>query len=338
MTSTLIAFNLKQQYPGSSVISQILVAIDCRGRVTMVMYLDEADVRAALNWEDLILAMENALTDFSAGRVMQPVRNWLTIEEGNRYWGMMPAVSEHAMGLKLVSFYPRNAGTDAPTVMAMVVLVRPETGEPLAVMDGRTITAMRTAAVSAAVTKRLALPDSRVLALLGSGIEAASHLEALARVRKFEDVRVWSRTRDHAEAFAARYGAKAMDAESAVRGADVIVTATPAREPILKGAWLKPGAHVNAIGAPMPTWRELDDQAMGNRVVVDSREAVRKESGDVILSNAQIYAEVGELFAGSKAIPVSETTVFKSVGIAIEDVATAKLVFDATLRRRNAGH
>jgi len=338
LTSTLIAFNLKQQYPGSSVISQILVAIDCRGRVTMVMYLDEADVRAALNWEDLILAMENALTDFSAGRVMQPVRNWLTIEEGNRYWGMMPAVSERAMGLKLVSFYPRNAGTDVPTVMAMVVLVRPETGEPLAVMDGRTITAMRTAAVSAAVTKRLALPDSRVLALLGSGIEAASHLEALARVRKFEDVRVWSRTRDHAEAFAARYGAKAMDAESAVRGADVIVTATPAREPILKGAWLKPGAHVNAIGAPMPTWRELDDQAMGNRVVVDSREAVRKESGDVILSNAQIYAEVGELFARSKTIPVSETTVFKSVGIAIEDVATAKLVFDTTLRRRNAGH
>jgi len=294
----------------------------------MVMYLDEADVRAALNWEDLILAMENALTDFSAGRVMQPVRNWLTIEEGNRYWGMMPAVSERAMGLKLVSFYPRNAGTDVPTVMAMVVLVRPETGEPLAVMDGRTITAMRTAAVSAAVTKRLALPDSRVLALLGSGIEAASHLEALARVRKFEDVRVWSRTRDHAEAFAARYGAKAMDAESAVRGADVIVTATPAREPILKGAWLKPGAHVNAIGAPMPTWRELDDQAMANVVVVESREAVCKESGDVILSKAQIYAEVGEIFAGSKSIATSETTVFKSVGIAIEDVATAKLAYD----------
>jgi ornithine cyclodeaminase/alanine dehydrogenase-like protein (mu-crystallin family) len=304
----------------------------------MVMYLDEADVRAALNWEDLIVAMENALTDFSAGRVMQPVRNWLTIEEGNRYWGLMPAVSEHAMGLKLVSFYPRNAGTDVPTVMAMLLLVRPETGEPLAVMDGRTITAMRTAAVSAAVTKRLALPDSRVLALLGSGVEAASHLEALACVRKFEDVRVWSRTRGHAEAFAARHGAKAMDAESAVRGADVIVTATPAREPILKGAWLKPGAHVNAIGAPMPTWRELDDHAMANRVVVDSREAVLKESGDVILSHAQIYAEVGELFSGSKTIRVSETTIFKSVGIAIEDVATAKLVFDVTSRNRNAGH
>lgn len=300
----------------------------------MVMHLNEADVSAALRWDALIAAMECALTDFSAGRVVQPVRNWLTIEEGNRYWGMMPAAAEDAMGLKLVSFYPCNAGTDVPTVMAMVLLVRPETGEPLAVVDGRTLTAMRTAAVSAAVTRRLASPDSRVLALLGSGVQAASHLEALARVRKFDEVRVWSRTPKHAQAFAARHGARAMDAESAVRGADVIVTATPAREPILKGAWLKPGAHVNAIGAPMPTWRELDDEAMSNRVVVDSRDAVWKESGDVILSNAQIYAEAGELFAGSKSIPASETTVFKSVGIAIEDVVTAKLVFDAACRSR----
>ena len=300
----------------------------------MVMYLNEADVRAALRWDELIAAMEGALADFSAGHVVQPVRNWLTIEEGNRYWGIMPAAAEDAMGLKLVSFYPCNAGTDVPTVMAMVLLVQPDTGQPLAVMDGRTITAMRTAAVSAAVTRRLASPESRVLTLLGSGVEAASHLEALTRVREFDEVRVWSRTPAHAQAFAVRHGARAMDAESAVRGADVIVTATPAREPILKGAWLKPGAHVNAIGAPMPTWRELDDEAMANRLVVDSREAVWKESGDVILSKAQISAEAGELFAGSKSIPVSETTVFKSVGIAIEDVVTAKLVFDAALRSR----
>jgi ornithine cyclodeaminase/alanine dehydrogenase-like protein (mu-crystallin family) len=296
----------------------------------MVTYLDEAAVRAALRWDDLIAAMEHALSAFSAGRVLQPVREWLTIEEGNRYWGIMPAVGEDAMGLKLVSFYPRNAGSDVPTVMAMVFLVRPDTGEPIAVLDGRTITAMRTAAVSAAVTKRLASPDSRVLALLGSGVEAASHLEALSHVCKFDEVRVWSRTREHAERFAARHGAKAMDAESAVRGADVIVTATPAREPILKGTWLKPGAHVNAIGAPMPTWRELDDQAMANLLVVESREAVWKESGDVILSKAQIYAEVGELFAGEKIISPTQTTVFKSVGIAIEDVATAKLAYDLT--------
>jgi thiomorpholine-carboxylate dehydrogenase len=123
-----------------------------------------------------------------------------------------------------------------------------------------------------------------------------------------------------------------MDVESAVRGADVIVTATPAHTPFLKGAWLKRGAHVNAIGAPMPTWRELDDEAMANVVVVESRDAAVRESGDIILSNARIEAEVGELFAGSKTIDAAQTTVFKSVGVAIEDVATAQLVFDVVSR------
>jgi ornithine cyclodeaminase/alanine dehydrogenase-like protein (mu-crystallin family) len=148
-------------------------------------------------------------------------------------------------------------------------------------------------------------------------------------VRQFDDVRVWSRTPKHAERFAEEHGARAMDAESAVGGADVVVTATNAREPILTGAWLKAGAHVNAVGSPIPTWRELDVEAMANVLVVDSREAVMKESGDVILSNAQIYAEIGELFSGAKPSPVSQTTVFKSVGLAIEDIAAAKLVFDA---------
>jgi ornithine cyclodeaminase/alanine dehydrogenase-like protein (mu-crystallin family) len=302
-----------------------------------MMYLHETDIREALRWEDLIGAMERALVAYSSGRVVQPVRNWLTIEDEKRYLGIMPAASEDAMGVKLVSFYPGNAGTDVPTIMATVLLFRPDTGEPLAVMDGSLITAMRTAAVSAAVTNRLASKDSRVLALLGSGVAANAHLEALASIRNFDEVRVWSRTPEHADRFAAQHGAqKAMDAESAVRGADVVVTATPAREPILKGAWLKPGAHVNAIGAPMPAWRELDDEAMANVVVVESREAVWKESGDVILSNATIYAEVGEIFAGSKPARPRETTVFKSVGIAVEDVAAAKLAFDAVSRRRDA--
>ena len=300
----------------------------------MVMHLDEADVRAVLRWDELIAAMEAALAAFSRGSVLQPVRNMLTIEEGKRYLGIMPAVSDHAMGLKLVSFYPANAGTGVPTHMAMILLFRPDTGEPLAVMDGRLITEMRTAAVSAAVTKRLASPDSRVLALLGSGVQAKAHLEALARVRDFDEVRVWSKTPEHAKRFARERNARAMDAESAVRDADVVVTATAAREPILKGAWLKPGAHVNAVGAPRPTWRELDDAAMANLLVVDSREAVLKESGDVILSKAAIYAEVGEIFAGAKKVPVSETTVFKSVGIAAEDIAAARLVFDAASQRK----
>ena len=292
-----------------------------------MLYLTDDDVSGALQWGPLIRAMEGALTAFSSGRVNQPPRNWLTVEEG-KYWGVMPAVGDEAMGTKLVSFYPCNASIGMRTVMSTVVLFRPETGEPLAVMDGRALTAMRTAAVSAAVTRRLSSPASRVLALLGSGVQAASHLDALRHVRPFEEIRVWSRTPEHAERFAARHGARAMDAESAVRGADVIVTATPAEAPILKGAWLKPGAHVNAIGAPMPTWRELDDAAMANVVVVESREAVLQESGDLIVSKARIHAEAGELFAGSKTIAATETTIFKSVGMAIEDIAAAKLVFD----------
>ena len=292
-----------------------------------MMQLDEPAVRAVLNWDDLIGAMEDALVAFSSGRVLQPVRNMLSIEEGKRYLGIMPAVTQDAMGVKLVSFYPGNAGTGVPTHTALIVLFRPDTGEPLAVMDGRLITEMRTAAVSAAVTKRLTSPDSHVLALLGCGVQARAHLEALSHVCTFDEIRVWSRTPEHARRFAEEHAATAMDREHAVRGADVIVTATNALEPILKGAWLKQGAHVNAVGSPRPTWRELDDQVMSNIVVVDSREAVLKESGDVILSGANIYAEVGEIFAGGKPSPVSETTIFKSVGIAVEDIAAARLVF-----------
>jgi ornithine cyclodeaminase/alanine dehydrogenase-like protein (mu-crystallin family) len=227
------------------------------------MHLGEADVRAVLGWDALIARMESALAAFSPGRVIQPVRNMITIEEGRRYLGVMPAVAEDSMGLKLVSFYPGNAGTAHPTHLAMIMLFRPETGEPLAVMDGRLITEMRTAAVSAAVTKRLASPESRVLALLGSGVQATAHLEALSRVRRFDEVRVWSRTAEHARRFAAAHGARAMDAEAAVRGADVVVTATNALNPILRGAWLKCGAHVNAVGSPRPTWRELDERGHG---------------------------------------------------------------------------
>jgi ornithine cyclodeaminase/alanine dehydrogenase-like protein (mu-crystallin family) len=292
------------------------------------MHLDEDAIRYVLHWDRLIPAMEAALAAFSQGRVLQPVRQMLTIEEGRRYLGIMPAVAEAAMGAKLVSFYPGNEGSAAPTHMAMIALFRPDTGEPLAAMDGRLITEMRTAAVSAAATRYLAAPDSRILALLGSGVQARAHLEALSQVRDFREVRVWSRTAAHAERFAAEHGARAMPIEAVVRGADVVVTATNSLEPILKGAWLKPGAHVNAVGSPRPTWRELDDAAMANTVIVDSREAALKESGDVILSGAAIDAEIGEIFAGLKPAPVGKTTIFKSVGLAVEDIAAARLVYD----------
>jgi ornithine cyclodeaminase/alanine dehydrogenase-like protein (mu-crystallin family) len=298
----------------------------------VVLHLGEDRIRQLLRWDELIPTMERALAAFSRGRVLQPVRQMLTIEEKKRYFGIMPAVAEDAMGAKLLSFYPGNAGTDVPTHLAMILLFRTDTGEPLAVVDGRLITEMRTAAVSAAVTKYLAPPDSRVLALLGSGTQASAHLQALSRVRDFEEVRIWSRTPEHAERFAKRHEAKTMDIEAAVRGADVVVTATNAIEPILHGAWLKPGAHVNAVGSPRPDWRELDDPAMANIIIVDSREAVLKESGDVILSGASIYAEAGEIFADAKTAPATATTIFKSVGLAIEDLAAAKLVYDAASR------
>src|SRR5215472_8061460 len=164
----------------------------------MALTLSEPDVAKVLKYERLIPAMEKALSAFSAGRVIQPVRNLLVIEEGKRFLGIMPAVAEDGMGAKLVCFFPKNAGTKVPTHLAMIMLFEPATGQPLAFLDGRLITEMRTAAVSAAVTKYLAPERSKVLALLGSGIQAHAHLQALQQVCNFEEVRVWSRTKDHA--------------------------------------------------------------------------------------------------------------------------------------------
>lgn len=297
-----------------------------------MLILDEEQVGSVLCMEDLIPAVEKALIDFSAGRVTQPVRNMLAVEEYDGFFAPMPVITEGVMGVKLLSYYPRNDERDLPTHHAMILLFRPKTGEPMAMMEARLITEMRTAAVSAVATKVMASPDAKTLAILGSGVQARGHFRALSLVRRFEDVRVWSPTPEHAKRFADEIGAKVTSAREAVTGADVVVTATNAMEPILQGAWLKPGAHVNAIGAPRPTWRELDDAAMGNVVVVDSREAVLKESGDVILSKTAIHAELGEVLAGTKTVDPGKTTIFKSVGLAVEDIAAAKLVYDRTAR------
>ena len=293
------------------------------------LFLDEEQVRHHLRMVDLIPAMEKALTDFSAGKVTQPVRSVIKVEvaAATGFLGLMPALTPNGLGLKAVTFYPSNAERGIPTHMATIFLVDPETGTPLAIMDGRLITEMRTAAVSSAATKLLAPPDAKVLAILGSGVQARSHVEALQLVRKFEEIRVWSPTREHAQRFAKEIGATAMSDEGAVRGADVIVTVTNSKTPVLKGAWLKPGCHVNAIGACRPDWRELDDDSMRNVVFVDSREGALKESGDVILSGAKIYAELGEALAGKVPARANETTIFKSLGMAVEDIAAAMLVY-----------
>src|SRR5438874_5294129 len=295
------------------------------------LFLSEDQVREHLRMADLIPAMEKALIEFSAGKVTQPVRSVIKVDvaAATGFLGLMPALTPEGLGLKAVTFYPSNAQRGIPTHMATIFLVDPETGVPLAIMDGRLITEMRTAAVSAAATKLLASHDANVLAILGSGVQARSHAEALRLVRNFEEIRVWGPTREHAERFAKEIGATAMLAEDAVRGADVVVTATNSKTPVLKGSWLKPGCHVNAIGACRPDWRELDDQAISNVVFVDSREGALKESGDVILSSAKIYAELGEALAGKVPPRATETTIFKSLGMAVEDIAAATLVYQS---------
>jgi thiomorpholine-carboxylate dehydrogenase len=292
------------------------------------LFLNEEQVREHLRMTELIRAMEKTLIDFSAGRVTQPVRSIISIDPPGGFLGLMPALTPDGLGLKAVTFYPSNAERGIPTHMATIFLVDAQTGAPLAIMDGRLITEMRTAAVSAAATKLLASADAKVLAILGSGVQARSHVDALRLVRRFEEIRVWSPTLEHAKRFAQEIGATATSfAEEAVRDAEVIVTVTSSKTPVLKGAWLKPGCHVNAIGACRPDWRELDDEAMSNVVLVDSREGAMKESGDVIISGAEIYAELGETLAGNVPSRVNETTIFKSLGMAVEDIAAAMLVY-----------
>jgi ornithine cyclodeaminase/alanine dehydrogenase-like protein (mu-crystallin family) len=240
------------------------------------------------------------------------------------FFAVMPAYAG-ALGAKLVTFYPQNVGIH--THQAVIVLFNPETGEPLAMMDGRLITEMRTAAASAVATQLLARAEAPVLAILGSGVQAQSHLAALRHVRSFKEVRVWSPR--HARAFAQRHGVKAVaTVADAVRGADVVVVATSATRPVLRGEWLSPGTHVNAVGATRPDARELDDDLVTTaRVFVDSREAALRESGDVIAAGSEV-TEIGAVVSGAdpgRRTP-SEITLFKSVGVAVEDVAAAALV------------
>ncbi len=305
-----------------------MTTTDRRGSLS---FLDETAVRRVLRMQDLIPAMERALIDFSAGKVAQPVRSILPVAEHHGLFGIMPVAYGDVMGAKLVTLYPNNGALGLPTHLALIALFRTDTGEPIAVMDGRLITEMRTAAVSAVAVKLLASTNVTSLAVLGSGVQARAHAEALGIVRKFNDIRVWSRDPENARRCAEDIGGRAAaSAEEAVRDADVVVTVTHADEPVLRGAWLRPGALVLAVGAVGPTRREVDSDAMRGAVIVDSREAAAKESGDILLAGATIYAELGELLANLKPKPVAEVTVFKSLGLAVEDIASAKLVLQAT--------
>jgi alanine dehydrogenase len=304
----------------------------------VAVWLSEADVRASLHLPDLIGVMESALAAFSARGVVQPVRTAIELRD-REFFALMPAFDpgHELLGAKLVSVVPRNAEKGLHTHLATISLFDPDTGELLAVMDGRWITEVRTAAASAVSVKHLARPDAAVLAILGSGVQARSHVAALSQVRKLREIRAWSPTAEHLRQFAEETGAIAMSsAEEAVRGADIVVLATSAVAPAIDSAWVSAGAHVIAIGACRPSQREIDPALVGRaRLVVDSKDAALQESGDVIPFGAgHVRAELGDVVGGRAAgrTAASEITLFKSLGLAIEDVATAGLVYRAALQ------
>jgi alanine dehydrogenase len=313
----------------------------------MPLWLSELDVRAALSMQELIEAMESALMAFSSGRVVQPVRTALELRE-RAFFALMPAYDkEHALlGAKLVTVIPENHGTTLPSHQAIVSLSDPATGELLALMDGRYITEARTAAVSAVSVRHLARRDAAVLGIIGSGVQAHSHVQALPMVRAFREIRAWSPNPAHLQQFAASANASdsasagvraAGSAEEAVRGADVVVLATASAAPVIEDSWVAAGTHVIGVGACRPSQREMDPELVARSyLVVDSRAAALEESGDILLAMQEgrfgedhIGAELGEVAGGVKRgrVKADEVTVFKSLGLAIEDVVSAGLVY-----------
>jgi thiomorpholine-carboxylate dehydrogenase len=275
--------------------------------------------------------VRRALIDLSAGRVVQPLRTVVEVPGENGILLLKPAIIGDTMATKLITLMPANPARGLPLLMATIVLADARTGATLAVMDGAWITALRTAAATAVAADALSPAGPKVVAMLGSGVQARSHALALRAVRPVGEIRIWSRDAANADRCAREAGGRAVaSAEEAVGGADIVCTVSNAEQPILKGAWLKPGAFVAAVGAPRPAWRELDDDAMRNVVVADSREAALKESGDVMLTGAPVYAEIGEILAGAKPRPpAGATVIFKSLGQAVEDAVAARLVYDA---------
>jgi ornithine cyclodeaminase/alanine dehydrogenase-like protein (mu-crystallin family) len=301
--------------------------------------LSEADVERLLDPDTLIAGLRAAFVELSEGRVAQPLRSVLPFGPGKAHAGpnppgllfLKPAQIGDALATKLITLVPANATRGRPTLIATVLLMSPDTGEVLAIIEANALTALRTAAATAVAVDALAAPEAGVVGFLGSGVLARTHAALLRRVRRVREIRVWSRDPENIRQCAADIGGVGVDsAEQAVRGADIVCTLSNASEPILMGRWLKPGAFVAAVGAPRPSWRELDDEAMQHPVIADQREAALSESGDVILSGATVVAELGEILSGRASRPTpSQTVIFKSLGLAIEDAVAARLVYDA---------
>jgi ornithine cyclodeaminase/alanine dehydrogenase-like protein (mu-crystallin family) len=311
------------------------------------MYVSEQEVRAVLKYEALIPAIRQALMDYSAGLVNQPPRMILRAGNADDYrngwFGVMPVVAGDVMGVKTVTFYAGNDELGLHTHMAIIELINRATGEPLALMDGRLITEMRTAAVSAAAFSGIAplhfetAPTS--FGIIGSGVQARAHIEALKHVwPEMRDIRISSRNAGNAARLAEEMDALPTAAEEAA-AADVVLTATTSPVPVLQGRWLKKTALVIAVGASGAGLRELDDEAiLSSYVVAEGRSCVERESGDVILSGAKVQAEIGEILSSPSTakIPRDQRVVFKTVGMAIEDVTAARLVWQ--LIQRGAIH
>jgi thiomorpholine-carboxylate dehydrogenase len=296
-----------------------------------MLFFDEAQVRRYLTYEALIPALEQALIRFSTGEIAQPVRSVLPAPWHHGLFGIMPAVGADLMCVKLVTFFENN--TALPTHQAVIQLFSAESGEPLATLDGRLITEMRTAAVTA-IAARLFTPDKPLtLAILGSGVQARAHLHALRIVREIREVRVWSRTPAHAETFAYETGAAPLPLEHAIRGADIVIGVSNVSQPLILGRYLSPTAFVAAIATVGAGKRELDDEAMDASIIVESRESALRESGDIIHTGTPIYAELGEILVGEiPPPPAGRRVVYKGLGIAVEDLAAARLVYEASVR------
>jgi alanine dehydrogenase len=312
--------------------------------------LTEDHVKSLLPMPSLIQAMESAVARFSAGEVLQPVRTVLTVGPTRAYYGLMPAYIEQParLGAKLVTVFNRNHERGLPSHLATIVLLDPETGALVAIMDGRYITEARTAAVSAVSTRHLARADAATLAIIGSGVQARSHLEAYAAVRPLRNVRIWSPRAASRERFvsdmqghvAARLEATGT-AEAAVAGADLIVLVTSSPAPVIASEWVQPGAHVVSVGACRPDQREMAPELVARgRLFVDSRAAALVESGDIVQGLAEqrfdashIAGEIGEVVLGrvTGRTCADEITIFKSLGMAVEDVVAADLVLQKAI-------
>ncbi|HTE51097.1 MAG TPA: ornithine cyclodeaminase family protein [Kofleriaceae bacterium] len=322
---------------------------------TLVIGGDE--VRRLLPMAECVDVMAQALGALASADAMQPLRAVLRLPSGAGYLVVMPAYVGGALdapGVKVITVFPGNFGSEIDSHQGAVLLFEGERGRLAAVIDASEVTAIRTAAVSGLATRLLAREEAGDLALLGTGVQARSHLAAMAAVRRLRRVRVWSRDLARASAFAGRAAAEhpgceisaAASAREAVSGADLVCTTTASNTPVLEGAWLAAGAHVNAVGACLPTARELDGAAVARaRTFVDRRESALNEAGDLLLARAEgaigddhIAGEIGELVIGAREGRRSpdEITLFKSLGLAIEDIAAAHYIH-ARARKEGAG-